>query len=46
MEFWSGMRSVGDEKIWWNVAVDHVGIASLYYNFEYGGSVDCRNVKV
>lgn len=26
-----------------------VGIASLYYNFEYGsvdGSVDCTNVKV
>lgn len=49
MEFWSGMRSVGDEKIWWNVAVDHVDIATLYYNFEYGsvdGSVDCTNVKV
>lgn len=23
-----------------------VGIATLYYNFEYGGSVDCTNVKV
>lgn len=36
---------VGDEKIWWNVADDHVDIATLYYNFEYG-SVDCTNVKV